>query len=53
MKVKLTTLSHGGFITCDIKRAAKLAQLDIDEIEWALDDEGICETDEYRIEPAD
>ena len=36
-------------VTVDLEEAARISRLDPDDIEWALENEGLCQTERYTI----
>ena len=47
--VHLTDLKTGQTDKVSIEDAARIAQLDLAEVEWALEEYGVCETDTHSI----
>jgi hypothetical protein len=45
--VELTDKRTGGAVIMPIERAAELMQLEVVDIEWALEEEGACETEAH------
>ena len=45
--VELTDKRTGLAVIMPIARAAELMQLEVVDIEWAIEEEGACETDTY------
>ena len=36
-------------VTVDLEEAARISQLDPDDIEWVLENYGVCETEDHKI----
>ena len=45
--VELTDKRTGVAVVMPIGRAAELMQLEVVDIEWAIEEEGVCETDTH------
>jgi len=43
--VELTDKRTGIAVVMPIERAAELMQIEVVDIEWAIEEEGVCETD--------
>jgi hypothetical protein len=46
---QIINLQTGEFQTLSLEDAASIAQLDPHEIEWAIEEHGVCETDTFQI----
>ncbi len=46
---RVETLSNGECATMTIDEAEALLVVDAHEIEWAIEEFGICETDDYAV----
>jgi len=46
---QIINLKTGEFRTVSLEEAAEIASLDPNEIEWAIEQEGVCETDIFQI----
>jgi hypothetical protein len=46
---QIINLQTGEFQTLSLEEAAATAQLDPNEIEWAIEEHGVCETDAFQI----
>lgn len=45
--VELTDKRTGVAVVMPIEQAAELMQLEVVDIEWAIEEEGVCETDTH------
>jgi hypothetical protein len=50
---QIINLRTGEFQIVTLDEAAALAQLDPNEVAWAIEESGVCETDEYQITRVD
>lgn len=46
---QIINLQTGGFSTGTLSEAAEISSLDPHEIEWAIEEHGVCETDTFQI----
>jgi hypothetical protein len=46
---QIINLQTGEFQTVSLDEAARIASLDPHEIEWAIEEHGVCETDQFQI----
>ena len=49
MAYQIINLETGEFATLTLEEAAALAQLDPADIEWAIEEHGVCETETHQI----
>jgi hypothetical protein len=47
--MKIRNKKTGEIRETTIKEAAEIAQLDVDEVRWAIEENGRCDTDEHAI----
>jgi len=48
-RYELTDLSTGKVREVDLATAAQIIEINADEIQWCLEEFGICETDEFQL----
>jgi hypothetical protein len=53
MHYQIINLETGEFEVVTLEQAAEIAALDPADIEWAIEEEGVCETDTYQITKLD
>lgn len=47
---EITTIQTGEKqIVKTLRQVAKVMELEVEDIEWALEEEGVCETDTHRV----
>jgi hypothetical protein len=46
---QIINLETGEFATLTLEEAAEIAALDPHEIEWAIEEHGVCETETHQI----
>jgi hypothetical protein len=49
MQYQIINLETGDFQVVTLEEAAEIAQLDPHDIEWAIEEHGVCETDIHQI----
>jgi hypothetical protein len=49
MQYQIINLETGDFQVVTLEEAAQIAQLDPHDIEWAIEEHGVCETDIHQI----